>query len=178
MMKTQLRWLPSALFTTILSFWFNAGLALNAVAADGQDGDKTEVLAKHRTVALFKGIAEHRCMGATGLCPDRCGASGNMANFEIVKYVAYEKLDEYGQDKTKRYDFLVRDNMGNLKISPENEKAVKALKPGDYGMLDWQHNYVTKNRFSTPVDVITQLKKVTKEETEKLEPAPGKPAAQ
>ncbi len=177
-MKTQLCWLPSILLTAIVCGLLNADLALNAVAAETPVKDKTEMLAKHHTVAQFTGITPHRCMGRTSLCPDKCGSSGDMASFDIVKYLAYEKPGKYGDAQAKKYQFLVQDNLGNLKVSAETKVAVDALKPGDYVVLDWQHNYVTKNRSSFPERVITQLKKVTKEEADKLEPGPNPPAAE
>ena len=111
---------------------------------------KTELLSSHDTKARFTGIADHKCMGRTALCPDRCGHSGKLATFEITEYLAYEKPGEYGDPKQETFQVLLEDNMGNLKVSAPIAKAIRALKPGDLVHLKWNHNYVTKDGASSP----------------------------
>lgn len=145
-------------------------LGVAAVSAgDGQPAaNGRKMLSKHETVAQFIGITEHKCMGMTALCPDRCGQSGDLATFRIVKYLAYEKPGQYGDEKQKKFQFLVQDNLKNLKVSGETKAAIDALKPGDYVRLDWQHDYVSKDGANYPERTVTQIKRLTKEEAEKL----------
>ena len=130
--------------------------------------EKRELLAKHQTVAQFDGVEYHRCLGMTTLCPDKCGSSGDMASFRIHKYLAYEKPGQYGDEKQKQYSFLVEDNMKNLKVPEAIRDTVKSLKKGDLVLLDWQHDYVTKDGSSSPERPIKKLEKITREEAVKL----------
>jgi hypothetical protein len=66
---------------------------------DEKGAAKVETLARHETVAEFRGMNYHLCLGLTTLCPDRCGDSGTLATFRIVNYLNYEKLGEYGDPK-------------------------------------------------------------------------------
>ena len=153
-------------------FWTLAvGLPLTIHVTAGEAGETKRVtLARHETIAEFEGCRDHRCMGMTSLCPDKCGASGSMAGFKIVKYVKYEKLGEYGDPKGERYDFLVEDNMKNPKVPAAIRDAVNALKKGDRVLLSWNHDYVTVNGSSGPERPITKLEKLA-------DAAQGEPAA-
>jgi hypothetical protein len=145
-----------------------AAAAFPFASAQPKPEESREKLSKHQTVAQFVGISEHKCLGMTALCPDQCGHSGQMATFRIVKYLAYEKPGQYGDEKQKQYQFLVEDNMKNLKVPANIKTGVDALKPGDYVLLDWQHDYVSKDGSKYPERNITQLKPITREEAEKL----------
>jgi hypothetical protein len=130
--------------------------------------DGREMLSKHQTVAQFEGIAYQRCMGLTSLCPDQCGSSGDFATFRILKYVRYEKPGEYGDPVQTEFVFQVEDNHKKPKVSAEVKSKVAALSKGDYVLLDWVHDYVTKNRSSAPERTCTKVEKITREEAEKL----------
>jgi hypothetical protein len=133
---------------------------------------KRQVLAENQTIAKLKGIAYQRCNGMTSLCPDNCGNSGDFATFEIVAYVKYNKLGEYGDDQAKTYSFQVNDNHKVLKITKEYSDAVRALKPGDYVLLNWNHEYVTREEDGTsasgPERPLTKVQTISKEEADKL----------
>ncbi len=127
----------------------------------GEQGEKSvEMLARHDTVAEFKGTRYHRCMGRTGLCPDKCGNSGSLATFRIVHYIAYEKPGQYGDPKREEFAFLVEDNMNNRKVSPEMHAAINALEEGDVVMLSWEHNYVRDESGARPERPLTRLEKI------------------
>lgn len=145
-----------------------SAVAVQFAAAQQKTAESREMLSKHQTVAQFVGVSYHRCMGMTTLCPDKCGDSGDMATFHIIKYLAYEKPGQHGDEQQKQFRFLVQDNMNNLKVSAETKAAVEALKPGDYVLLDWQHDYVNKAGSKYPERTVTQIKRITKEEAEKL----------
>ena len=120
---------------------------------------KRELLSSHDTVARFVGLKEHKCMGRTALCPDRCGESGKLATFEIVKYMAYEKPGEYGDPQQKQFMVLIEDNMKNPKVPAAIRDAIVALKPGDLVDLKWNHDYVTQDGSKFPERVIRLLEK-------------------
>lgn len=121
--------------------------------------EQRELLSSHDTVARFAGIKDHKCLGRTSLCPDRCGHSGKLATFEILEYLNYEKPGEYGDPKQERFQLLIEDNMGNVKVPAEIRAAILALKPGDKVHLKWNHDYVTRDRSKSPERVITLLEK-------------------
>jgi hypothetical protein len=143
------------------------GLLVSAGFQSGAAENKRELLSKHQTVAQFERVAYQRCMGMTSLCPDQCGNSGDFASFRILKYLAYEKPGQYGDPQQKEYIFQVEDNMKNLKVSKAIKDAVASLKEGDYVLLDWQHDYVTKDGSSSPERPINKLQKITREEADK-----------
>src|SRR5262245_35717606 len=151
-----------------------AGLNLASAQPNSDTAEKRKLLSKHQTVAQFAGISEHKCLGRTSLCPDKCGHSGDMATFRILKYLAYEKPGQYGDEQQKRYQFLVQDNMKNLKVSTEVKAAIDGLKPDDYVLLDWQHDYVSKAGANYPERTVLQLKRITREEADRLTGGLGK----
>ncbi|WP_435895651.1 hypothetical protein [Oceaniferula spumae] len=134
--------------------------------------EEVAVLSIHETKAVFKGLVYRRCMGRTSRCPERCGDSGEYAQFEITEYTKYEKEGKYGDPKQTTYliqvsDFdkkpLDKDNNGNdLTVLG---KVIKDLKPGDQVELSWQHQYITatsqnggKSKF--PRRVVVKLEKL------------------
>jgi hypothetical protein len=121
--------------------------------------EKRELLSAHDTVARFTGLTDHTCLGRTSLCPDRCGHSGKLATFEIVKYLNYEKPGEFGDPKQEQFQVLIEDNMGNVKVPAAIRKTILALKPGDSVHLKWNHDYVTRDGSSSPDRPITLLEK-------------------
>jgi hypothetical protein len=132
-----------------------------------------ELLSAHETVARFMGLKDHQCMGRTSLCPDRCGDSGKLATFEIVKYLRYEKPGEYGDPKQERFMVLIEDNLKQPKVPAAIRDAILALKPGDLVELQWNHDYVTQEGSKFPERPITKLSVLTKEQAEKAAPDPG-----
>lgn len=135
-----------------------------------------ELLSAHETVARFTGLKDHQCMGRTSLCPDRCGDSGKLATFEIVRYLSYEKPGEYGDPKQERFLVLIEDKMKNPKVPAAIRDAILALKPGDLVRLQWNHDYVTQAGSKFPERPITRLSVLTKEQAEQATPqADGKP---
>lgn len=118
-----------------------------------------ELLSAHDTLAVFKGVKQHTCMGLTARCPDRCGHSGKLATFEIVKYLNYQKPGEYGDPKQERFMVLIEDNKGNAKVPVEIRDAIFELKPGDKVHLKWNHDYITEDGSKFPERPITMLER-------------------
>ncbi|MCX6864917.1 MAG: hypothetical protein NTV46_01620 [Verrucomicrobia bacterium] len=141
-------------------------LAPKAVPTPVPDKQR-DLLSAHDTVARFTGLKDHRCMGLTTLCPDRCGESGKLATFAIVKYLAYEKPGQYGDPKQEQFMVLIEDNMKNPKVPKAIRDAVLALKPGDLVHLQWNHDYVTREGAKFPERPIKNLSVLTKEQAEK-----------
>ena len=126
-----------------------------------------DLLSAHDTVARFTGLKDHRCMGLTALCPDRCGESGKLATFAIVKYLSYQKPGQYGDPKQEQFMVLIEDNMKNPKVPKAIRDAVLALKPGDLVRLQWNHDYVTREGAKFPERPIKNLTVLTKEQADK-----------
>lgn len=163
MMKDRIR------IATCTGLILASGLTvLRTSAAEQAASTQREMLSKHETVAQFEGVAYHRCLGMTSLCPDQCGSSGDMATFRILKYIAYAKPGEYGDPQQTSYQFLVQDNMKNAKVSAAIKAAVESLKKGDYVRLDWQHDYVTQDGSKFPERTVIAMKSLTREEADKL----------
>jgi hypothetical protein len=127
-------------------------LALLAVATCHAQGPEKsrELLSSHVTIARFVGLSDHTCLGMTALCPDRCGESGRLATFKIVKYLSYEKPGEYGDPKQEQFQVLIEDTMKNLKVPAPIRDSILALKPGDLVDLQWNHDYVTQGGSKFP----------------------------
>lgn len=124
-------------------------------AADKPDG--VALLSSHETIAVFDGTRFQQCRHLTADCPDKCHHAGNVVTFSIKSYLNYTKPGEYGDPKAEKFQVMVDDQLGTLKVSKETLAQIKALKPGDSVKLSWNHNYVTKDRSSYPVRTITQL---------------------
>ena len=145
--------------------------ALPARAAD-EPKEKRELLAKHETLAIFDGVAYQLCKGLTALCPDRCGDSGEFASFAIKKYLKYEKLGQYGDPEQETFAVQVSDYYKKPKGDPKILETVKGLKKGDYVLLSWHHDYVTKEGASSPERPIMKLEKVDGDKAKELLSAP------
>lgn len=131
-------------------------------------GEKRELLARQETVAEFLGLQYQQCRGLTTLCPDKCGSSGNFARFRIVKYLVYKKPGQYGDPKQEQFIVQVDTNLGQPKLPDAQVKIIRALKPGDFVLLAWRHDYVTKDGASSPERPLTAIKKISEEEAKKL----------
>lgn len=119
-----------------------------------------EVLSRHDTEAVFSGTREHRCMGRTTLCPDRCGHSGTLAAFKIESYNAYEKPGKYGDPKTSEFLFMLKSSTGKSDVSKDIADLVRQLKPGEKVHLVWEHIYVSDpNGGHYPKRVVRKLEK-------------------
>lgn len=119
-----------------------------------------DLLAIHKTEATFKGTREHKCMGRTSLCPDQCGHSGTLAEFAIDQYTDYQKPGEYGDPKQQTFQFLVEDNMKNAKAPVDLVAIIRALKPGDKVVLEWEHRYMNRDGSRYPERPVTKIKKL------------------
>jgi hypothetical protein len=146
-----------------------------------QGAEQRELLAKNETVAVFKGAPFRKCLGLTTLCPEQCGHSGEFATFEIRGYLVYEKRGQYGDPKQGEFMFQTtgfhHEPVGNLKWS----EVVKTLKPGDFVLLSWNHDYVTRDGSKFPERPLVNLKKISADEAaellKKAEAAPAAPKA-
>jgi hypothetical protein len=141
------------------AFLLLGGAVLSGCAsrtATSTAAEKREILAVHETRAEFLGVEEHVCRGLTALCPDRCGHSGSLARFRVVEYINFESFSEYGK-KQERFQFLIKDNMGTVKVDIMLAEAIERLSPGDIVLLSWNHDYVTKEGSSYPERPVTKL---------------------
>lgn len=102
-----------------------------------------EVLARHEVTAVFAGTRFELCKGRTMLCPYECGGSGKVASFEILRYEAYEKLSEFGDEQAAVFEVMLEATTGKSDVSPEVKAVVEALAVGDTVHLLWEHIYHT-----------------------------------
>ena len=137
-------------------------------AADNPKGEKRDLLANHETLAVFDGVDYRLCRGLTSLCPKECGDSGEFANFAIKTYLKYEKLGQYGDPEQQAFLVQVSDYHKKPKGDPKILKTVKGLKKGDYVLLSWHHDYVTKAGTSSPERPIVKLEAISKDKAEEL----------
>ncbi|MBE2204437.1 MAG: hypothetical protein IAE94_08880 [Chthoniobacterales bacterium] len=155
--------LPSLLILSFLSNLNFAGSERASAPSSDPHGQNDfpqtsrELLSAHSTVARFDGLSDHRCLGMTALCPDRCGHSGTLATFTIVKYLRFEKPGEYGDPKQEQFRVLIEDNRKTPRVSQKILAAIRALHPGDFVELDWNHDYVTQAGSKFPDRPITRL---------------------
>lgn len=126
------------------------------------------LLSLHKTVATFGGINERKCFARTAGCPDQCNHGGEFAKFSIKKYLHYEKLGKYGDGKTEEYYVRVNDDAELNGLTLERKSVLDGLKVGDYVLLSWNHDYVNRNKVSSPERPITELIKISKEEANKM----------
>ncbi|MBC8326232.1 MAG: hypothetical protein H8E27_11475 [Verrucomicrobia subdivision 3 bacterium] len=131
------------------------------------DNDKLKVLVEHKAIATFQDVKFHTCRGSTGSCPDRCGSSGEYANFEITDYLHYQKIGK--GDKQRTYSVHVTDfhrkPIGDLVLGA----YIKTLKTGDQVVIEWKHLYgAVAPGVSGPVRSLLLLKKIDKAEATRL----------
>lgn len=150
--------------TVVAGFVLSSALPLSAADVPAAEKVERKLLSSHDTIATFSGLKEQRCMGRTALCPDRCGHSGTLATFSIVKYLDYQKPGQYGDPQAKTFSFLID------KAKPD---LLNGLQAGDTVQLVWRHDYVTRTDAagrggSAPERPIVKIQKLTKEEAEAL----------
>lgn len=127
-------------------------------------------LAEHRVIARYKGAPYELCKGETLACPERCGASGEYATFEVESYLSYVKHHErWGDDKQKEIRVQISDfnkvETGDKQIN----SVIRSLKQGDLVLLEQRHLYgEISPRKEAPVRPILLLKKISSEEAKVL----------
>ncbi len=123
----------------LLLVWVGTGLCGEARACSGCRIQDAELLSKHVTVSRFTGLSGHECLGRTALCPDRCGDSGTLATFEVLRYLHYEKPGESGDPQAGQFSVLVEDQHGRPKVSPLIRMAIRDLPEDETVLLTWHH---------------------------------------
>lgn len=145
------------IFSTLLPIAMIAGFTVSILADDAD----LEVLAKHNTIAKFEGSKFRLCRGRTAACPEKCGDSGEYANFTILRYTEYEKPGKYGDPKQESYSIQISDFHKKPVGDPELAKTIASLKQGDEVVLGWNHLYgEIQPGLMSPKRVVVELKKV------------------
>jgi hypothetical protein len=104
-----------------------------------------DVLASHKTFAVFAGAQEQPCRFLTSLCPHQCGHAAQIAKFDIAEYIEHSKPGQYGEEKQRaHYLRLSGGRGGEDAATPEQAAFVATLQVGDRVRLDWDHIYVEK----------------------------------
>ncbi len=133
------------------------------------DNDRLKVLAEHKVIATFQDEKFRTCRGRTGSCPERCGSSGEYANFKITDYLHYQKLGKYGDDKQWTYSVHVTDFHRKPIGNPVLGAYIKTLKTGDQVVIEWKHLYgAVAPGVSGPLRSLLLLKKIDKAEAKRL----------
>jgi hypothetical protein len=130
--------------------------------------EKREQLAHHATLAVLRKVEFRECRGLTSLCPKECGHSGMFADFAIKKYLRYEKLGEFGDPKQTNFLIQVSDFDKRPKGDPATLKTIQSLKEGDFVLLTWNHDYVTKKGSSSPERPLVKLEAIDAAKAEAL----------
>lgn len=109
--------------------------------------------------AIFSRTKYHKCMGMTADCPEKCGNSGEYANFEIIRYKKFYGNGEGGAQKLESYQKQISDFNKN-RFSNESIQVIESLKPGDH--VEIQVNYVYDTRLTTvqTVENLISIKKL------------------
>ncbi len=110
--------------------------------------EKVDVLSHHEAICVFTGIRKNPCMFRTALCPDRCGHSSNVAFFNVEKYIKYEKLGEYGDEKQDI--FTTEIDKPVFRQDPKISEKIKTLKNGQKVRIVYDHLYVRTETLETP----------------------------
>lgn len=133
------------------------------------DNDKLKVLTEHKVIATFQEVKFRRCVGLTGRCPDRCGSSGEFANFKITDYLHHKKLGKYGEDKYESYLAQISDFHRKPQGDPALLAHIESLEKGDLVVIEWKHLYgELRTGGSSPVRPLLLLKKIDQAEAKKL----------
>ena len=107
-----------------------------------------DVLSHHEAICIFQGIRRNPCMFRTALCPDRCGHSSDVAFFAVEKYLKYEKLGEYGDDKQDIFTTEV--NKPVYRQDPSIAEKIKTLNQGQKVKIVYDHLYVKDDSCQRP----------------------------
>ena len=145
----------------------------SAISLPEANGDiDRELLARHVTVARFNGLPFRTCRGLTGRCPRDCGGSGEFASFSIEKYLEYDKTGKYGSSKQTSHLIQISDFSREPMGDPVTLKVIAELKQGDYVMLSWDHERMTRKGSSSPNRPIQEIRKLTEAEQKQYFPDP------
>ena len=133
------------------------------------DNDKLKVLTEHKVIATFQEVKFRRCMGRTGLCPDKCGSSGNFANFKVTDYLHYKKPGKYGEDKYESYMAQISDFHRKPQGDPALLAYIETLEKGELVVIEWKHLYgEVSPQTTSSVRPLLLLKKIDQAEAKKL----------
>ncbi|WP_088444588.1 DUF4377 domain-containing protein [Flavobacterium oreochromis] len=112
----------------------------------------------HIFTAFFDGINFHQCLGRTALCPDKCGQSGNIANFRVKEYKNLIVNGQAGTEKLKTYQILISD-FNKKDINEPFTKDIKTLKKGDLVTIHVEYVYNTTLSSVKTVENIISISK-------------------
>ena len=128
-----------------------------------------DVLSDHLVIARYDGAPFRRCMGATGLCPQACGGSGQFATFKTEHYLRHEKKGKHGDGQKGERRVRISDFFG-LPVGDEKLLAcIARLEKGDLVVLHWKHLYGPVDGGGiAPLRPILHLRKVTRGEADRL----------
>ncbi|WP_425613697.1 hypothetical protein NA78x_003535 [Anatilimnocola sp. NA78] len=155
------------LFSLAMFHWVGV-LDLSAAEPAEPATEKRERLAVHETLAVLNKVEFRLCRGLTSLCPEKCGHSGNFADFTIKKYLKYEKVGEFGDPQQTNFLIQISDFAKQPIGDPAQLKTIQGLKQGDFVLLSWNHDYVTSKGTSSPERPVVKLEEIDAAKAEEL----------
>lgn len=128
----------------------------------GSSKETRTLLAMHETKAILIEIKDHKCMGRTSACPEKCGHSGKVATFQIKEYINYEKKDKWGSQKQNIFHIQLTGcrKTSSFKQNSSIIAKVNSLDIGDEVLLSWNHNRVKSNTKSHGEREVIKLQKL------------------
>lgn len=118
---------------------------------------KREILATNEVIASYVGTKHVPCMFRTALCPDRCDHARDLAVFNVLNYISYEKVGKYGDDKVSEFLWDTKPSSDLNRLHPEYLNALKNLKEGQKVKICWTHFYIHDDTGSFPERCVTHF---------------------
>ncbi len=125
------------------------------VSIKDDKAEKKPFTSTHIFTAKYDGTDFHKCKGMTSLCPDKCGESGNVANFKVVEYKDFVVNGQGGSEKLDSYQVLASD-FNKKDLDKPYVATIKNLKKGDEVTIDVEFVYdTTKTTVQTVENIIS-----------------------
>ena len=129
-----------------------------------------DVLTEHRVIVRYQGPSFRLCQCAGPECPKSCAATGEFANFEVVKYLSHINRDESRSDDKQQVFQVAISDVHGFEIGDQMlNEMISKLHIGDLLILEQKHLYGrTGSGKLAHLHPITLLKKITAEKAKAL----------
>lgn len=119
-----------------------------------------EVLSTFKTKAQFLGVEHHPCRHMTTLCPDRCDHAKDLAKFQIIEWIEFEKKGKYGDEKSEIFYTDAKPKQPVFQQPDEIPSLIAKLESGDTVFLDWEHIYIHDKSSNYPERPVKRIEPV------------------
>lgn len=120
----------------------------------------------HTFIAVYEGTGYTICKGKTANCPDKCGNSGNLANFKVKEYKDLVINGQAGTEKLENYAILTSD-YNKKDIDKSYVDVIRNLKKGDEVTIQVEYIYDTTKSTVYTEEKLIQISMNPKNENEK-----------